>query len=170
MVGRHIKWVVIAAWVLAALVALPFQSKLQALASDESDAFQTRDAESARVDQIIDTRFTGGNETTAVILYARDAPLTPPDLERIASDASAICNPLQIRDIIRVITPTQLACGELPPLSPPPSSPIKATSEDQTTQLVTAWTKDDATETVVGDVANDARDHARRAATGSTRT
>ena len=153
MVGRHIKWVVIAAWVLAALVALPFQSKLQALASDESDAFQTRDAESARVDEIIDTRFTGGNETTAVILYARDEPLTPPDLERIASDASAICNPLQIRDIIRVITPTQLACGELPPLSPPPSSPIKATSEDQTTQLVTAWTKDDATETVVKDVA-----------------
>ena len=65
MVGRHVKWVVIAAWLLAALAALPFQSKLQALASDESDAFQTRDAESAHVDELIDTRFTGGNETTA---------------------------------------------------------------------------------------------------------
>ena len=148
-----VKWVVIAAWLLAALASLPFQSKLQALASDESDAFQTRGAESERVDELIDTRFTGGNETTALLLYTRDAPLTPPDLERIASDASAACNPLQIRDIIRVITPVQLACGDLPPLSPPQSSTIKATSEDQTTQLVTVWTKDDATETVVKDVA-----------------
>ncbi len=54
--GRRSKWVVIAAWLLAALVALPFQSKLQALASDESDAFQDRDAESTRVDEHRSTR------------------------------------------------------------------------------------------------------------------
>ena len=105
-----------------------------------------------------------------MILYARDEPLTPPDLERIASDASAICNPLQIRDIIRVITPTQLACGELPPLSPPQSSPIKATSEDQTTQLVTAWTKDDATETVVERRRQRCARSRPTGRTGSTRT
>ena len=52
-----------------------------------------------------------------------------------------------------VITPIQLGCGELPPITLPQSSTIKATSEDQTTQLTTVWTRDDATETVVRDVA-----------------
>ena len=98
----------IAAWLLAALIAVPFQSKLQALASDESDAFKDRAAESTRVDDIIDRRFKGGSETTAVVLYTRDVPLEQPDLDRIASDAKAICNPLVIRDIVRVITPIQL--------------------------------------------------------------
>ena len=31
------KWVVIALWLIAAAIAFPFQSKLQVLASDESD-------------------------------------------------------------------------------------------------------------------------------------
>jgi hypothetical protein len=64
------------------------------------------------------------------------------------SDAQALCNPATIKDIVRVITPVQLPCGELPPIAPPQSSPIKAISEDQTTQLVTVWTSDDATEVV----------------------
>ena len=47
----------------------------------------------------------------------------------------------------------QLACGkDLPPIAPQQSSVIKAVSEDQTTQLVTAWTSQDATETVSRDV------------------
>ena len=40
------KWVVIAAWLIAAAIAFPFQSKLQVLASDESDAFKDNGAES----------------------------------------------------------------------------------------------------------------------------
>jgi RND superfamily putative drug exporter len=145
--------VVIAAWLLAALVAIPFQPKLAALASDESDAFKDRGAESTRVDEIIDRRFKGGSETTAVVLYTRDVPFTQPDLDRVVSDARALCNPKRIRDIARVITPIQLGCGELPPITPPASSPIKATTEDQTTQLTTVWTRTDATETVAKDVA-----------------
>jgi RND superfamily putative drug exporter len=142
-----VKWAVIAAWLVAALVAIPFQAKLQTLASDESDAFKDRAAESTKVDDLIGARFKGGKETTAVVLYSNETP------ERIASDALALCNPKQISDIVRVITPVQLACGkELPPIAPPQSSVIKAISEDQTTQLVTAWTSKDATETVSQDV------------------
>ena len=150
--GRRIKWVVIAAWLLAALIAIPFQAKLQTLASDESDAFKDSGAESTRVDEIIDTRFKGGSETTAVVLYTRDVPLEQADLDRVAADAKALCNPTAIGDIVRVITPIQLACGELPPITPPQSSAIKATTEDLTTQLSTVWTSSDATETVVKDV------------------
>jgi RND superfamily putative drug exporter len=142
-----VKWAVIAAWLVAALVAIPFQAELQTLASDESDAFEARSAESTKVDEEIATRFTGGDETTALIVYTSEAP------ERIVSDAMALCNPEQIKDIVRVITPVQLACGDLPPITPPQSSPIKAVSEDQSTQLVTVWTSEDATEVVAENVA-----------------
>ena len=40
----------------------------------------------------------------------------------IASDAAALCNRGQIPDVVRVITPVQLGCGELPPITPPQSS------------------------------------------------
>ena len=65
------KWVVIAAWLIAAAIAFPFQSKLQVLASDESDAFKDNGAESTQVDEIIEQRFEEGDETTAVVVYTR---------------------------------------------------------------------------------------------------
>jgi RND superfamily putative drug exporter len=151
--GRRSKWVVIAAWVLATLVAIPFQPKLQELASDESDAFQARNAESTRAADIIEQLFPGGGDTTALVLYTRDQPFLPQDAERVAADANAICNPLTIPDIVRVITPVQLACGQLPEITAPQSANILSASEDQTTQFTTVWTSDDATETVVRDVA-----------------
>ncbi len=139
----------IAAWVVAALVAFPFQSKLQTLASDESGAFESRDAESTRVADLIERRFPGGGETTSTVLYTRDSPFEPPDAERVAADAAKLCQ----GDVVRVITPIQLGCGELPKLTPPPSAGINAESGDLTTQLTTVWTGDDATESVVRDVA-----------------
>ena len=102
MVGRRSRWVVIAAWLIAALVAIPFQSKLQVLASDESDAFKDRGAESTRADDgdrhPLPRR---GRDDRRAPLH-RDGPLTPPDAERIAADASAVCR--QVADIVRVIT------------------------------------------------------------------
>ena len=44
-------------------------------------------------------------------------------------------------------------CGELPKITLPQSSMIKPLSEDGTTALSTVWTSDDATESVVRDVA-----------------
>src|SRR5215207_5046976 len=152
--GRRSKWVVIAIWLAATLAAIPLQSKLQTLASDESGAFQDRDAESTRIDDLIDRRFPSGGETTALVLYTRSrGQLTPQDAERVASDASALCNKGQIPDVVRVITPVQIGCGDLPPLSPPQSSTIKSASEDLSTQFTTVWTRDDATDVVARDVA-----------------
>ncbi|MBE2314455.1 MMPL family transporter [Solirubrobacter sp. CPCC 204708] len=139
------KWVVIAAWLIAAAVAFPFQSELQVLASDESDAFKDRGAESTRVDELIDTRFEGGNETTAVIVYERPEP------ERALADGVRMCE--RIPDVARIITAYQGVCGELPAISPPQSSPITPFGNDGTTNLTTVWTRDDATESVVRDVA-----------------
>ena len=91
MGGGRTKWVVIAAWLIAAAIAFPFQSKLQALASDESDAFKDNGAESTKVDDVIEQRFAGGGETTAVILYTQDQPLTEPDFEQISKDGLELC-------------------------------------------------------------------------------
>src|SRR3954471_21917696 len=144
--GRRSKWVVIAAWGLAAIIAIPFQSKLQALASDESNAFKDRNAESSKVDRTVDRRFPGGSEVTAEILYTTD------DQNKGASDAKALCTRHRIPDLVRVATAVQLGCGTAPKITYQQSSPIKDTSQDGTTRLTTVWTKDDATETVVRDV------------------
>ena len=112
----------IAAWLLAALIAFPFQSKLQALASDESDAFKDSGAESTQVDDIIDTRFKGGERDHRGGRSTRATTSSSSRTRRIAADALALCNAQAIPDIVRVITPVQLACGELPPITPPQSS------------------------------------------------
>ena len=143
----------IALWLVAAAVAAPLQSKLQALASDESDAFQDSRSESVRVDDTIDRDFAGGGETTALVLYTKDGQLQPADLDQVSRDGQAICEKRRVPDVIRVITRQNLACGELPQITYQPSSPIKPYSEDQTTQISTVWTADDATESVVRDVA-----------------
>jgi RND superfamily putative drug exporter len=144
--------VVIALWLIAAVIAVPFQSKLQSLASDESDAFQDDNAESVQANDFIKQHFAGGGETTALILYTKDSPLTEPEFEQISRDAIRLCKKPTIPDVVRVITRQALACGELPQITYQPSSSIKPYSEDQTTQLSTVWTSNDATEVVVRDV------------------
>ena len=102
------KWVVIAAWLIAAAIAFPFQSKLQVLASDESDAFKDNGAESSQVDEIIEQRFEEGDETTAVVVYTRQ------DQQRMLEDGLKFCEKRRIPDVVRVITAFQGICGELP--------------------------------------------------------
>ena len=148
--GRRSKWVVIAAWIVAALVAFPFQSKLQTLASDESGAFESRDAESTQVADLIEQRFPGGADTTTTVLYTRDGPFTPQDAERVAQDGAKLCQ----RDVgPRHHRRSSSAAASCPKLAPPPSAGIGSESGDLTTQFTTVWTRDDATEAVVRDVA-----------------
>ena len=71
--GRRSRWVVIAAWVLLAVALAPLQPRLQTLASDESETFFARGADSTTVDRLLDTRFPEGGDATAVIAFSRDA-------------------------------------------------------------------------------------------------
>ena len=150
--GNRTKWVVIVLWLVAAAVTLPFQSKLQALASDESDAFQDSQSESVKVNDTIERAFAGGGETTALVLYTKRGPLDQPEFEQIAKDGQAICDKRRVPDVIRVISRQNLSCGELPQITYQPSSTIKPYSADQTTQISTVWTADDSTDAVVRDV------------------
>jgi len=60
---------VIAAWVLLAVALAPLQPRLQTLASDESETFFARGADSTTVDRLLDTRFPEGGNATAVIAF-----------------------------------------------------------------------------------------------------
>jgi RND superfamily putative drug exporter len=138
------KWVVIAAWLIAAAIAFPFQSKLQVLASDESDAFKDRGAESTQVESIVEQRFEEGTETTATLVYLR------PDNARTLADAVEICKQ---ENVTRVVTPYQGVCGAPPKISAPQSSTVSSSfgSDGETVQGA-VWMRDDATEAVVRDV------------------
>src|SRR3954471_15580913 len=68
-IGRRSRWAVIGIWLLLALALAPLQPKLQTIASDESETFFTRGADSTRVDHLLDTRFPEGHDATAVIAF-----------------------------------------------------------------------------------------------------
>ena len=140
-------------WVLLALAALPLQPRLQQLAADESDAFQSRSAESTRVDELIRSRFPEGAETTAVVAYTRDTVIEPADEARIEADARAICEARAIRDLTRVTTTGEMPCGAFPENTAIGGVTAMARSDDGTTLLSTVQTRDDATDVVVSDVA-----------------
>ena len=67
--GRRSRWIVIAAWVVLGLALAPLQPRLQTIASDESETFFTRGADSTQVDRLLDTRFPEGGDSTAVIVF-----------------------------------------------------------------------------------------------------
>ena len=67
--GRRSRWVVIGVWLALAVALAPLQPKLQTIASDESETFFTRGADSTEVDRLLDTRFPEGGDSTAVIAY-----------------------------------------------------------------------------------------------------
>ena len=142
------KWVVIALWLIAAAIAFPFQSKLQALASDESDAFKDHGAESTQVaGHHRPHASTSGNETTAVVVYTR----TRRRSERRVADAEQLCDK-RIPDLVRGSLDYRVRraaagtrCAR--------SRPDQAASQDQHHAAARPSTSDDATETVVRDVA-----------------
>ena len=128
--GRRSRWVVIGAWVAAALALAPLQPQLQEEAADESDTFTTRGSESVETDRLIDERFRAGSQMAAVVAYFREGGITYEDRTRIEADAYEICRSAAIPSLALVGTPYGLACGEDDPLdlSPGPSLLISGDS------------------------------------------
>src|ERR1700754_1741792 len=151
--GPRTRWVVIAAWVLLALALGPLQPKLQAIAADESDAFEAASAESTRVSNLIEQRFGEGSEVGTVIAYTRDGGLTAEDPERITAEMTSLCTSRTIPSLVRVITPFGMPCGDLSESIAPASPPVGPVSTDNTPARVTVQTSDDAPDAVVRDVA-----------------
>jgi RND superfamily putative drug exporter len=88
-----------------------------------------------------------------VLVYIRDSGLTVQDRQRISAEAKSLCASHAIPDLEKVITPWELACGDLSQSSSPATPATGPISEDGTTALVTVQTTDDATDRVTEDVA-----------------
>jgi RND superfamily putative drug exporter len=144
---------VIGAWIVVAIALAPLQGALQERAADESDAFKGASAESTRAQDLIDKGFREGNEVNAVLVYVRDSGLTVQDRQRISAEAKSLCASHALPDLEKVITPWELACGDLSESSSPATPATGPISEDGTTALVTVQTTDDATDRVTANIA-----------------
>jgi putative drug exporter of the RND superfamily len=150
--GRRSKWVVIGAWIVLALAAVPLQGKLQERAADESDTFLVRGAESTEAKRLIDTRFRSGSEMAAVVAYFRDGGITPADRDRMRADALELCRSAAIPSLARIGTPDLLACGDTDPLDLSPGRALLQSS-DGSVALAGVLMSDDSTPTAEAAVA-----------------
>jgi putative drug exporter of the RND superfamily len=114
--GRRGKWIVLAAWLLAAAALAPLQPRLQEVSENDPVAFLPGDAESRRALDTIETRFREGRVTPALVVWQRSTGLTSADRARIDAELA------RLRD------------EPLPGATPP--APLRV-SEDGTTALST---------------------------------
>ena len=95
--GRRTKWVVIGAWVLAAVVMGGVGSGLADKTQDDFESFLPSDAESTEVQRLLRDRFPGGETSTGIIVYHRPAgALTEADRAKIAADARASADAIPV--------------------------------------------------------------------------
>ena len=95
--GRRTKWVVIGAWVLAAVVMGGVGSGLADKTQDDFESFLPSDAESTEVQRLLRDRFPGGETSTGIIVYHRPAgELTEADRAKIAADARASADAIPV--------------------------------------------------------------------------
>src|SRR3954468_401271 len=87
--GRRGKWVVIAAWLVLAVIFAPLGSKLADKTNDRTESFLPKDAESTKVVRLLDKQFPGGQTVTGLIVYHRPAGLTAQDRAKMVADAQA---------------------------------------------------------------------------------
>src|SRR4051795_3355118 len=87
--GRRGKWVVIAAWLVLAVIFAPLGSKLADKTNDRTESFLPKDAESTKVVRLLDKQFPGGQTVTGLIVYHRPAGLTAQDKAKMVADAKA---------------------------------------------------------------------------------
>src|SRR5688500_2203214 len=121
--GRRSRWLVIGTWVVLAIALAPLQPKLQTIASDESETFFTRGADSTRVDQLLDT-FPEGGDSAAVIAYLAPGnqsiyELTP----EVGADAEKLCAEQRLPELKGVSGPGGIVCGEIGHVLGPENGP-----------------------------------------------
>ena len=152
--GRRTRWLVIGTWVVLAVVLAPLQPRLQTIASDESQTFFTRGADSTTVDRLLDTRFPEGGDATAVVAYVSNQGSIHTRTEDIARDVEALCATETLPTLKGVGGPDGAACGELGHVLGPETPPSAFSSDSpESMVLLSVVNGRDDTESVAADVA-----------------
>src|SRR4051812_1115943 len=152
--GRRSRWVVIAAWVLLAVALAPLQPRLQTLASDESETFFARGADSTTVDRLLDTRFPESGNATAVIAFNTPRGSIYDHTAEIGAITDRICASETLPTLKGVGSPSGAVCGELGHVLAPQDGPSPFSNDDPpSTVLFSVVNGRDDTESVAADVA-----------------
>ena len=152
--GRRSRWIVIAAWVVLGLALAPLQPRLQTIASDESETFFTRGADSTEVDRLLDTRFPEGGDATAVIAFVATEGSIFERTPDIAPYVERICASEALPALKGVASPDGVMCGEIGHALAPTTGPSSLSSDSpETMALYTVVNGRDDTESVAADVA-----------------
>ncbi|HSJ92459.1 MAG TPA: MMPL family transporter [Gaiellaceae bacterium] len=92
LAGPRAKWLVIAAWLVAAVALGPLQPRLQEATVNDPVVFLPSDAESTRVVELLGERFESGRTAPALVVYRNAAGLTAEDEAAIAEDVEAFAD------------------------------------------------------------------------------
>jgi RND superfamily putative drug exporter len=86
--GRAGKWITVAFWLVLAGVLFPLASKLTSATDNDASAWLPRSAEATAALNRAEGAFPGSDDLIAVVVYARDAGLTPADNAKITADTA----------------------------------------------------------------------------------
>lgn len=92
LAGPRAKWLVIAAWLVAAVALGPLQPRLQESTVDDPVVFLPTDAESTRVVELLGERFESGRTAPALVVYRNADGLTAEDEAAIGEDVEAFAD------------------------------------------------------------------------------
>ena len=87
--GRISKWLVVLAWIVAIVAAVPLAGRLEDLGADGTIVEMPRGAEATKVAELAD-RFPDGQVTVGIVVYARDTALTAADQAKVDADRQAL--------------------------------------------------------------------------------
>jgi putative drug exporter of the RND superfamily len=121
--GRRAKWVVVALWLVAAVIAQPLGAKLTDETTDDTESFLPESAESTEVVRILDDDFESGETTNGLIVYEHEGGLTAEDKQKIVDDAEHL-------QIAREDGQAEIPLTEDPQVPFQPGSPPGLVSED----------------------------------------
>jgi RND superfamily putative drug exporter len=82
--------VILAVWIVAAIVMSPLGSKLSDVTTDDTESFLPSNAESTEVVRTLDHQFPAKETALALVVYQNKDGLTPANFARIAADAEKI--------------------------------------------------------------------------------
>jgi RND superfamily putative drug exporter len=86
--GRRSSWLLIGAWLVLVVVFAPFGAKIPDITNDEY--VLPGKSQTARLHEIIRTRFPGGDQRPAIIVYRHVHGLTQADKNEIAANAQEL--------------------------------------------------------------------------------
>ena len=87
--GRHITWLVIAAWLIAAVAAVPLAGKLGSVSRDDVTVELPIGADATKV-TALQSRFPDAGVSPGIIVYARAGGLTDADRSKVDADRLAL--------------------------------------------------------------------------------